>query len=303
MRKKLIIAGGTGFLGHAVRSFFENSFDEIVVLSRGKSATQDKTRFVHWNGETTGDWCSELEGASVLLNTAGKSVDCRFNKKNRNLILSSRVNSTKILGETILKCETPPSLWINCSSAAIYGYSDTAPVNETSPENGTDFMATVAKEWENTFYAYNAPGIRKAILRISLIFGNGGGVYPVLRSLAKKGLGGKMGSGNQVVSWVHIEDICRVIDWMINNPSASGAYNIAAPEAVKNKDLMMLLRKQVKVPFGFPSPAWTLKLGGFLIQKEPALLLESHNTYPARLLKEGFSFTFSSPRECIASLG
>jgi uncharacterized protein (TIGR01777 family) len=175
-------------------------------------------------------------------------------------------------------------------------------MDENSPLKGVDFMAEVAKQWEEAFRSFETPQTRKAILRISLIFGNSGGIYPVLRTLAKTGLGGTMGPGDQVVSWIHIEDVDRIIRWMIDNENAHGPYNLAAPGSVSNKELMALLRKKTGMPLGIPSPAWGLKLGGFIARKEPSLLLESHNTAPGKLLKEGFQFKYRTMQECLNSL-
>lgn len=289
-------------MGKAVARYLQADYDEIVILTRGKPAQEGKTRYVYWDAATDGNWSKELEGSDALLNTAGKNIDCRFTKKNRELILSSRVDSTRILGECISRCKTPPRIWINCSSAAIYGTSDESPFNEDSPATGKDFMAHVSREWENAFNSYNAPGVRKAILRISLILGNEGGIYPVLRGLAAKGLGGKMGNGKQKMSVVHLDDVCRIVGWMIKTPSAKGAYNIAIPEVFTNAEFMKLLRGKAGMPIGIASPKWALNIGGFILGKEPGLLLESHNTPPAKLLKEGFVFKYRTAKECVDNL-
>lgn len=300
--KKLVIAGGTGFLGQALAEHFENDFDKIVILSRGENKIKGKAVYLNWDAKTFGNWCLELEGATAVINLCGKSVDCRYTEENKKLIFSSRLDSTKIIGEAILKCSTPPRLWINGASATIYRNSEDTPMGEFSGEIGSGFSVEVCKAWEKVFNDFTLPKTRKTNLRISLVFGSTGGVLPVMMKVVRRGLGGKTGSGKQQVSWIHVEDFCRVVRWMIETPSAAGPYNIVAPEPVRNEKLMGLLRKKAGVAIGLPSPKWLLEIGAFFIRTETELILKSRYAVPERLLKEGFKFKYRNIEQCIDNL-
>jgi uncharacterized protein (TIGR01777 family) len=299
--KKLIIAGGSGFIGKELINYFKNDFDKIVILSRNKNRLEDKIAYINWDAKNFGDWCNELEGATAIINLTGKNINCRFTEENKTLILSSRVNSTKIIGEAILKCKTPPELWINASTADLYLKNDTTPANENSPV-GSGFMTEVGLAWEKAMSPFNLPNTRKINFRISLVMGKTGGVFPVLLNLTKKMLGGTLGSGNQHVSWVHIEDFCGIAKWCITNKNARGAYNIVSPETITNKNFMQLLRKKTKVPFGLPAAAWMIKIGAFFIGTEAELILNSLNVAPTRLLNEGFKFKYNQMEDCVNDL-
>lgn len=300
--KKIIIVGGSGFLGQALCRHFKDEYDEVVILSRNKNKVEGKIKYIQWNAKTTGDWCKELEGAEAVINLCGKSVDCRYTEKNKKEILSSRLDSTKIIGNAIAKSVDPPKIWLNGASATIYRNSFDTPMNEGTGEIGAGFSVEVCKAWEKVFDEFSLPKTRKVNLRISLVFGTTGGVLPTLLSLVKKGLGGKMGSGNQQVSWIHINDFCRMISWAIENKNANGIYNVVAPKTVTNKKLMSLLRKKTGVIIGLPATAWMLEIGAFLIRTETELILKSRYVAPERLLKEGFRFNFHTMEECMDTL-
>ncbi len=300
--KKIVIAGGSGFLGQELARHFKNEYDEIVILSRNKNKVEGKVKYIRWDAKTVGYWCKELEGAEAVINLCGKSVDCRYTEKNKKEILSSRLDSTKVIGHAISKCIDPPKLWLNGASATIYRKSFDTPMNETTGEIGSGFSVEVCKAWEKTFNEFSLPKTRKINLRISLVFGTTGGVLPTLLSLVKKGLGGTMGSGKQQVSWIHVNDFCRMMSWAIENKDANGIYNIVAPQTVTNKKLMHLLRKKAGVVIGLPATAWLLEIGAFFIRTETELILKSRYVAPERLLKEGFRFKYNTIEECIAGL-
>ncbi|MGZ3901207.1 MAG: TIGR01777 family oxidoreductase [Bacteroidia bacterium] len=300
--KKMIIAGGTGFLGQALINYFQKEYDKIVVLSRSENKTDGKVHYIKWDAKTFGSWRNELEGATAIINLCGKSVDCRYTEKNKKLILSSRIDSTKIIGEAILKCQNPPATWINGSAVAIYRASEDTPMTESKNESGSGFWFEVCKAWEKAINDFKLPKTRKVNLRTSLVFGSEGGVLPVLMKVVKKGAGGKMGDGKQQVSWIHIDDFCRIIEWLIYNINAEGPYNIAAPEPVCNKKLMALLRKKAKMPIGLPSPKWLLEIGAFFIRTETELILKSTYAIPERLMAEGFRFKYKTLEECLDSM-
>lgn len=300
--KKLIIVGGTGFIGQALCNHFKNDYDKIIVLSRRENKTQGSIVYLPWDGKTPGSWCSEFENAHAVINLSGRNIDCRFTNKNKKDILSSRIDSTQIIGETILKCKNPPEVWINGSSAALYPNSEIDAMGESSRQDASGFMADVTRAWEKTAEDFILPNTRKLFLRTTLVYGSEGGVLPVLINLVKKGLGGTMGLGTQVISWIDVEDFSRIVEWMLVNKTVSGAYNMAAPEPVTNKKLMQVLRKKMGVSIGLPAPEFLIKIGAFFIRSEPELILDSRNIFPEKLKKEGFIFKYNSIEECIAAI-
>lgn len=300
--KKLILAGGTGFLGQAIIDRFSKQEIQIIVFTRGSNHKVGNTNYIHWDGKTFGEWTKELEGADVLINLTGKSVDCRYNEKNKAEIISSRVNATKILGEAINKTNNPPKVWLNSASATIYRYAEDKPMDEFTGEIGTGFSVEVCKIWEKTFTEISNPKTRKIIMRISMVMGKGGGVLPVMTKLVKAGLGGKMGNGKQFISWIHEEDFLNAMEFLIQNEQASGAYNFAAPGPIPNKEFMALMRKQLNVKIGLPAMKWMLEIGAFFIKTETELILKSRRVVPARLLKEGFVFKFPTVEETLKNL-
>lgn len=300
--KKLIIAGGTGFLGQALSAYFKTRYDEVVILSRSETKTEENLRYLRWDARSQGPWCRELEGATAVINLCGKSVDCRYTEKNRALIFSSRLESTAVIGEAILACQTPPLVWINGASATIYQHSETEPMTERSGKTGTGFSIEVCKAWEKVFDNFKLPETRKVNLRMAMVMGKTGGVFPELMGIVRKGLGGTMGKGTQQVSWIHVDDFCSMVEWSIENPRVQGTYNSVAPSPVTNKRLMQMLRKKADVPFGLPVAAWMLEIGAFLIGTETELVLKSRYSYPERALEEGFHFKHPTIESCLVHL-
>jgi uncharacterized protein (TIGR01777 family) len=300
--KKLIIAGGTGFLGKALCEYLKNDFDEFVILSRSQNVTNGKIKHQQWDAKTLGTWCKELENATAIINLCGKSVDCRYTEKNKALIFSSRLEPTAIIGEAISKCTNPPKVWINGASATIYAHSLNKRNTENSIEIGTGFSVEVCKAWEKVFNDCITPNTRKVNLRISMVMGNGGGVFPVLKKLSSNLLGGTMGKGNQQVSWVHEDDFCAFVKWIINTQTCTGAYNVVAPNPSTNKEMMRLFRKKVRVPFGLPATQWMLEIGAFFLRTETELILKSRYSYPEKALNEGFVFKHNTMKECLDNL-
>lgn len=300
--KKLVIAGGSGFLGDALINYFGNQFDEYIILSRSAQPNKGAIKNVVWDAKTIGDWTHYLEGADCVINLSGRSIDCRHTEKNKALILYSRIDSTKVLGQAISGCKSPPKIWMNASAAAIYGYSDDKVMTELDAENGSGFFVDVVKAWEKAFNDSKTPHTRKIRLRISMVMGRKSGVFPVLRKLSKFFLGGTMGSGKQFVSWIHETDFCRLVGWLIENKNAEGAYNFAAPHPIQNAEMMKLYRKALGVPFGLPAAAWMLEISAFFIRTETELVLKSNKVISDRAIKEGFEFKFKTMEECIKDL-
>ena len=298
---KIIIAAGTGFLGIALTEYFTNY--EIIILTRSESKTKGRIKYVHWDAKTTnGNWTNEIEGAVALINMTGKSVNCRYNEKNTAEIFASRLDSTRILGEAIANSKNPPKVWINAASATIYRHAEDRQMDEYTGEIGKGFSVEVCKAWEKIFEEAQTPPTRKVALRIAMVMGKNGGVFPVFKRLAKLGLGGKHGNGNQFVSWIHEKDFCRVIEFCISNENIQGTYNCAAPLPLRDKDFMYLVRKALKIPFGIPQPKWMLKMGTWIMRTEIELVIKSRNVIPRKLMEEGFTFEYSTFEEAVRDL-
>lgn len=298
--KKLIIAGGTGYLGKVLIDHFKPKVDEIIVFSRKASQEQNNVRFVIWDAQNLGPWQSELENADVLINLTGKSVDCRYNAANKAEILRSRIDSTRVLNQAVLACENPPNHFINSSTATIYQHN----LHEPNDENGiigSDFSMNVAKAWEAAFYETETPHTMKTAIRTSIVLGkNGGALVPMMR-ITKLGLGGKQGSGNQMISWMHELDYARAVAFIIEK-KLDGVVNVTAPHPVKNHEFMEEMRRRLQVRFGLNSPRFLLELGAVFMRTETELLLKSRFVMPRRLLKAGFTFEYPSIDKALNNL-
>jgi uncharacterized protein (TIGR01777 family) len=282
---KIVIAGGTGFLGSFLASKFRSRGDEVIIISR-------KHGDVLWeDGEGI---IKALNDADVLINLAGKSVDCRYNEKNKTQILHSRVETTRMLGEAILKCNHPPKLWINSSTATIYRHAEDRPMTEDYGEIGTGFSVSVALAWEKSFFDFQLQNTRRVALRMAIVLGKQGGAMKPLKRLTQFGLGGKQGKGNQMFSWIHIDDIFGIILFLIDHRDLNGVFNCSSPNPVDNETLMKSLRKALGKKIGLSSPEWLLKIGAVIIRTETELILKSRWVLPDRLLKSGYTFTHPS---------
>jgi len=293
MNKKVVLAGGTGFIGKYFASKFKSLGYKVEIISRQPDQ-------LSW-GDQTGI-ISALEDADLLINLAGKSVDCRYNAKNMESILRSRTETTKILGKAILLCKNPPPLWINSSTATIYRHAEDRPMTETNGEIGIGFSVDVAKAWENAFFSFDLPKTRQAALRISIVLGKDGGVITPFRNLVKLGLGGAQGSGLQMFSWIHIEDLWQIVLFLQEREQLSGVFNCSSPEPIPNRELMDQIRKVMGVKFGLPTPAWMLKMGAVFIRTETELILKSRWVIPERLEREGFQYKFKHLNHALQDL-
>lgn len=302
MLDKIVIAGGSGYLGHVLARYYSEKAREIVMLSRTKAKFTIKNVYtVLWDGMSRGDWEKTLTGASLVVNLCGKNVNCRYTAENQVAILRSRLEPTALLGEAIAAAADPPQCWINIASATIYRHAEDRPQCEKTGDVGTGFSVDVCKAWEKTFWAAQTPATRKVLLRVGLVLGREDGVFPRLKNLATSGLGGHQGTGRQRVSWIHEIDFARVVEW-IELSKKSGLYNCTAPETVSNRDLMKMLRKTLGIPVGIPAPLWLLEAGAWLIGTETELVLKSRWVKPGRLLEEGFSFQFANAEYAIREI-
>ena len=303
---KIVFAGGTGFLGRSLAAWFqrsENSGDkphDLVVLSRNPEADIRGARVLPWNGRNLDDWARELDGADAVINLAGRSVNCRATPANRERMMNSRVDSTRVIGEAIAACSKPPPVWFNSSTATIYRHTYGAPHGElgeigSDPSVKDQFAVEIAQAWEAALDKADVQHTRKIAMRISIIFDRQPGtIYAILSRLARLGLGGRMGDGRQFVSWMHIEDFCRAIDWLLRHQNCRGVYNLAAPHPLTNADMMQQMREHVGRKFGLPASRWMLEIGAFFMRTETELILKSRRVIPERLLDEGFVFQYSS---------
>lgn len=286
MPRTVVIAGATGFIG----SYFKRRFLEEgwQVRTVGRDAGAD----AQWNDD--GAATKALNGAELLVNLAGRSVNCRYDERHRREILDSRVLTTRTLGRAVAACAEPPRTWINSSTGTIYRHAEDSPQSELSGELGSGFSVDVARAWEDELAAADVPGTRKVPLRIAIVLGPGGGVMGPFRNLARLGLGGHMGPGTQIFSWIHVEDLFRTVLFIHASPELSGPVNAATPYPVDNRELMAMVRQSMRVPFGIPTPAWLLEAGAVLIRTQTELVLKSRWVEPRKLLDAGFAFQHPS---------
>jgi uncharacterized protein (TIGR01777 family) len=301
---RIVIAGGSGFLGRVLAYQFATTGREVVILTRNPK----KPGEVRWDAATIGTWAQALDGAHALINLTGRTVNCRYNAANRKEIMESRAKSTRVLGEAIRQCKLPPRVWLNASTATIYKHTFGPPNDEhgeigATPEAHDDFSIEVAETWERTLDEAVVPNTRKIALRAAMVLGRGeNSVFPTLRRLARLGLGGRMGSGKQYVSWIHQSDFCRAIDWILEQENLNGVINLSAPNPVTNAEMMRLLREAIGAPFGWPAYEWMLHIGAFLMRTEVELIIKSRRVIPKRLLDSGFQFEFPTMHEAFAEL-
>ncbi len=304
---RIILAGGSGFLGQALARHFLGAGWDVAILTRFPRAGLSG-RPIPWDARSLGPWKQEFEHATVIVNLTGKSVNCRYHARNRQQILDSRMESTRVIGTTIRQCTHPPAVWLNASTATIYTHTYGEAWSEAgeigaSPEAKDAFSIEVARAWESAFENMLAPETRKIALRTAMVLGTGANsVFPVLRRLVLLGFGGKLGTGRQFVSWIHEDDYCRAVEWSIRTNSFSGPVNLAAPNPVTNEEMMQTLRQVCGRPFGLSTPRWMLELGAFLLRTETELVIKSRRVIPRRLIDSGFEFRFPNLREALQYL-
>lgn len=281
--KKIVIAGGNGFIGQHLKQKFDALDYTVIIISRQKG-------FVNWNDSNK--ITEALNGAEMVINLVGRSVNCRYTEKNKHEILISRTETTSAIGEAIRCCANPPSLWMNAGTATIYRHAEDRPMTEDNGEVGEGFSVEVAKAWEQSFFDFQLPHTRQVLLRIAIVLGKNAGVMKPLQNLVRFGLGGKQGNGRQMFSWIHMEDLFRIILFVSENQHLDGIFNCSAPGPVQNKILIQKLRQHMNIKIGLPAPKWLLEIGAIFIRTETELVLKSRWVLPERLLQEGYSFLY-----------
>lgn len=297
---KIVLPGGSGQVGNVLARAFTREGHEVVVLSRRPGPAPWRT--MAWDAETVGDWREELENADVVINLAGRSVNCRYGGKNRQQIIESRIRSTRAVGEAIARCRHPPRVWLQMSTATIYAHRyDAANDEDTGVLGGEEenapykwrFSIDVAKAWEDAANQAKTPHTRKVLMRSAMVMSpDPGGVFDTLLGLVRWRLGGTSGDGKQYMSWIHDQDFVRAVYWLIDHPELEGPINLSSPQPLPNAEFMRALRRAWGVRLGLPAMKWMLAIGAFFMRTETELVLKSRRVTPERLLRSGFSFDF-----------
>ena len=307
---RVVIPGGAGHLGRLVAGYMHAKGDAVIVLSRGGSVAPWRT--ASWDGENLDDWTRELDGADLVINLAGRSVNCRYNAGNRRQILESRIRTTELLGEAISKLHRAPRLWINASTATIYRHSVDREMDEATGELGDHepgapdswrFSIEVANSWERSLFVADTPQTRKIALRSAMVMSaERGGTFDILLRLVRFGLGGACGSWKQFVSWIHEDDFVRALDYLVEHEEFDGPVNVASPDPLPNEEFMRALRTAWGARMGIPASEWMLEFGAFFLRTETELVLKSRRVVPGILLKDGFEFEFPEWRAAAENL-
>jgi uncharacterized protein (TIGR01777 family) len=292
--KRIVIAGGSGFIGVSLAHHLVEHDTAVTILSRNPPKPSGPWDFVAWDARTLNDWSAVLDGADAVVNLVGRTVDCIKTPDNRDEILRSRVEATHVLGEAMRTIGSPPPVWVQMSTAHIYGDPPTAICTEDSPL-GHGLAPFVGRAWESEFAASILPNQRGVVLRTSFVVGRdrgaGGGALSRLRFLARIGLGGKVGSGKQGMSWIHERDMNRIFERAICDSAMQGVYIASSPNPLSQREFMRKLRTRMRMPFGLPATETMVRIGAhWLLRTDPELALYGRYVMPKRLMEEGFGF-------------
>ncbi|HEY0781913.1 MAG TPA: TIGR01777 family oxidoreductase [Thermoanaerobaculia bacterium] len=307
---KIVLPGGSGQLGSVLARAFHGEDHDVVVLSRRLRPAP--WRVVEWDGSTLASWSREVDGAHVVINLAGRSVNCRYKAANRKEMMDSRLDSTRAVGEAIANASRPPRVWLQMSTATIYSHRYDAANDEASGILGGQeadapdswrFSIDIARAWEQTLDAAPTPATRKVALRSAVTMSpDAGGAFDLLMRLVKRGLGGRAGDGRQFVSWIHADDFVQAVRWLIDHDEVSGVINVASPNPLPNAEFMRTLRAVSGTAIGLPAARWMLEIGAVLLRTETELILKSRRVVPTRLLERGFTFRFPRWEEAATDL-
>ena len=296
---KAVIAGGSGFVGKALAKHLTDQGWDVVILSRS-GKTIGSARSVQWDGKTAGAWGAELEGADAVINLSGEDVSQRWTDQVRRKVIASRVEPTKAIGEAIQAAQNPPKVWINASAVGFYGETGDRVVTEASPK-GTGFLPDICEKWEKAVDEFALPETRQVKMRLGIVFGREGGPLGMLNKVARAGLAAPLGTGRQFISWVHIDDVTRMMEWAIREDVA-GIVNANSPNPRSNADIMGVLRDAHGRPPLPPVPEFMVKLSSGIIGIDASTLLMSTRAKPEIALARGFVFLHPDLEETIADL-
>jgi len=322
--RRVVVAGASGFIGRAVVASFRDRHDDVTVIGRRATGGAAAAGSVTWDDPMA--LAAAVDGADVVINLAGKSVDCRYTDRNRDEILRSRVDTTRALRTAVAAASRPPAVWLNASTATIYRHRMDAANTESAGELGQGFSVDVARAWEAEFFADDLPGTRRVALRMAIVVGDGPATR-TLATLARMGLGGpqidgwwpqhrryrgigprpsgdgraphRRTRGRQRFSWVHVDDVVAAIHFLVAHAELEGVVNVAAPTASDNRELMRTLRRIVGVPIGIPAYRWMLEPAMWALRTEPELILKSRWVEPQRLNVAGFTFGHTELEEAL----
>lgn len=297
--KKVVIAGGSGFIGRALISAFTASGYEVVVLSRSDKAVEGARR-VSWDGKTLGAWQEELNGAHAVVNLCGESIMQRWTNASLAKIRESRIKPTELIGEAIANCATPPQVWVNASATGYYGDTGTREISEASPA-GKDTLAQICRDWESAVDKARTSTTVRTKVRIGIVMGKDSEAFKQLSRLTNMLLGGNLGTGSQYFSWIHVQDLANLIVWAAENPT-NGAINACAPEPVTNSDLMASFRKHYGVPFALPAPEFAVRAATKALGWDPQILLGGTRAVPAIAESRGYEFQFPTIEAALTNL-
>jgi uncharacterized protein len=298
---RIVITGGTGFLGRSLGAFLAARGYQVVLISRHQPDRPGPWSYAVWDGQTVGDWAHHLDGCAGVVNLACRSVDCRKTPDHCDEILRSRVDATLAVGAAIRAAATPPPVWVQMSTAHIYGDPPAARITEDS-EFGYGLAPFVGRAWEAAFERAAPAEIRKVILRTSFVLGRSEGALRTLERVARLGLGGKIGHGRQVISWIHEADMNRLFFQALTEDTMSGAYIASAPQPVSNAEFMRALRKALRVPIGLPAAEWMVRLAAPVLRTDPELAIYGRYCTSRRLAEEGYEFEYPEVSEALRSL-
>ncbi len=298
--KRIVLAGGSGFVGQALASRLLADGYEVIVFSRGAPRGASGT-LVPWDGSTLGDWAKFLEDSLAVVNLTGKNINCRPTQSNRREIVRSRVASVQAVGEAIRRCRRPPRVFVQTSAVGLYGDAGDKVCDESTPPGG-GFLGEVCQQWEKAVDETPTPGVRRVVLRLGVVLGREGGAFPPLARLARWFLGGAVGSGRQYISWLHLADAVRIYRDAIDREDFQGTYVAASPQPATNAQFMRQLRAALDRPWSPPAPALAVRLGGWVAGINAELALTGQRCAPRRLMAQGFAYEFAELRRALRDL-
>ncbi len=301
IKPRIIIAGGSGFLGRSLCGVLLTRGYEVVVLTRVPARAPAGAIGVGWDGRTRGDWVRQVDGAHAVVNLAGRNVNCRYTERNLAEINASRVDSVRVVNQAIKDCDVPPQALVQASTLAIYGDAGERWCDESAP-CGRGVPVDTAAAWEAAFNEIPTPRTRRVVLRISFVLERGRGALKTLDTLTRCFLGGRAGTGRQYVSWIHVHDMNATFLRAIESADMEGIYNATSPGPVTNRDFMRALRRALGRPWAPPAPAWLAHMGAFLMRTEAVLALTGRRGEPKRLVEGGFEFRFRELSEALGDL-